>query len=138
MHEDLARSYLNLPYKAHMEAGCDSTLANTASQRRGGQQSLFLRTVADRSSATETIPIMTSTTSASAATGTTTSAPTSGSFGRVSNTYQTTFGMPSGIHLSQFDSSGWSTWSSTIEAILMLHEAENVFTLISPPSRIEL
>jgi len=120
-----------------MEAGCDSTLADTASQRRGGQQSSFLRTVADHSSATETIPIMTSTTSAPVATGTTTSAPASGSSGRVSNAYQTTFGMPSGIHLFQFDGSAWSTWSGTIEAILTLHEAEDVFTLTSPPSRID-
>ena len=100
---------------------------------------MFTRTVADRSSATEIIPIMTSTTSAPAATGTTTSAPApaTGSTGRVSNAYQATFGMPSGIHLTQFDGSGWSVWSGTIEAILTLHEAEDVFTLTSPPSGID-
>src|SRR5487761_1078519 len=76
-------------------------------------------------------------TSAPATTGTTTRAPTSGSTGRVSNAYQTTFGMPSGIHLTQFDGSGWSNWSGTIEAILTLHEAEDVFTLTSPPSGID-
>src|SRR5579863_3014949 len=80
---------------------------------------------------------MTSTTSALAATGTTTSAPASGSSGYVSNAYQTTFGMPSSIHLSQFDGSAWSTWSGTIEAILTLHEAEDVFTLTSSPSGID-
>ena len=42
--------------------------------------------------------------------------------------------MPSGIQLPQFDGSGWSNWSGTIEAILTLHEAEDVFTLTSAPS----
>jgi transposase InsO family protein len=80
---------------------------------------------------------MSNTTSAPANAGTTTSAPATGSSGRVANAYSTTFGMPSGIHLGQFDGSGWSTWSGTIEAILTLHEAEDVFTLITTPPGID-
>ena len=50
----------------------------------------------------------------------------------------TQFGMPSGITLPQFDGSGWSIWSGTIEAILTLHEAEEVFTTTSAPSGVDL
>jgi gag-polypeptide of LTR copia-type/Integrase core domain/GAG-pre-integrase domain len=45
--------------------------------------------------------------------------------------------MPSGIHLSQFDGSGWSTWSGILEAILTLHEAEDVLLLTTPPSGVD-
>ena len=45
--------------------------------------------------------------------------------------------MPLGIHLTQFDGSSWSTWSGTIEAILTLYEAEDVFVLDTPPSGID-
>jgi hypothetical protein len=44
------------------------------------------------------------------------------------------FSMPSEIHLTQFDGSGWSNWSGTIEAILTLYEAEDVLLLSTHPS----
>ena len=46
------------------------------------------------------------------------------------------FGMPSGIHLPQFDGSGWSNWSRILEAILTLHEAEDVLLSESCPSSV--
>ena len=78
---------------------------------------------------------MSGTTPAAAAASTSTSSG-SGSTpsGRVANAYQATFGMPSGIHLGQFDGSNWNEWSGTIEAILTLHEAEDVFTLDTAPT----
>src|SRR5713226_5773504 len=51
--------------------------------------------------------------------------------------YSTTFGMPSGIKLSQFDGSNWSNWSGILEALLTLHEAEDIFALKMAPSRVD-
>jgi hypothetical protein len=45
--------------------------------------------------------------------------------------------MPSSIHLPQFDGTGWPNWAGTLEAILVLHEAEDVFTIGTCPSRID-
>ena len=42
--------------------------------------------------------------------------------------------MPLGIKLAQFDGSDWSNWSGMLEAILTLHEAEDVFTRTLAPS----
>ena len=75
----------------------------------------------------------TSTTSSSTfptATDTTGSNTVSPGFTRLTNSYNTNWGMPSGIHLSQFDGSNWGDWSGTLEAIITLHEAEDV--LIHP------
>lgn len=55
----------------------------------------------------------------------------------MSAAYGTTFGMPSGIKLSQFDGSDWSNWSGMIEALLTLYEAEDVFTITSAPSGVD-
>jgi hypothetical protein len=44
----------------------------------------------------------------------------------IGQAYTTTFGMPSGIKLSQFDGIDWSNWSGMLEAVLTLHEAEDV------------
>jgi hypothetical protein len=46
--------------------------------------------------------------------------------------------MPSGIHLPQFDGTGWANWSGTLEAILTLHEAEDVFTIGTRPSGVDV
>src|SRR5258708_6309381 len=51
--------------------------------------------------------------------------------------YSTTFGMPSGIKLSQFDGSDWSNWSGILKALLTLHEAEDIFALKMAPSRVD-
>ncbi len=52
--------------------------------------------------------------------------------------YATTFGMPSGIKLSQFDGSDWSNWSGMLEALLTLHEAEDVFLMTLAPSGVDV
>jgi hypothetical protein len=51
--------------------------------------------------------------------------------------YSTTFGMPSGIKLNQFDGSNWFNWMGMLEALLTLHEAEDVFTITSAPSGVD-
>jgi len=60
-----------------------------------------------------------------------------GSTTHVNNPYSTTFGMPSPIHLPQFDSSEWNHRYRTIKAILTLHEAEDVFRLTASPTSID-
>jgi hypothetical protein len=45
--------------------------------------------------------------------------------------------MPSGIKLNQFDGSDWSNWSEMLEALLTLHEAEDVFAVTSAPLGVE-
>jgi hypothetical protein len=52
---------------------------------------------------------------------------------RISNASLTTFGLPSGIALPQLDGSNWAHWSGTLEAILTLHEAEDVIRLSTNP-----
>jgi hypothetical protein len=42
--------------------------------------------------------------------------------------------MPSSIHLSQFDGSNWGDWFGTLEAIITLHEAEDVLMHSSLPT----
>ena len=49
-------------------------------------------------------------------------------------TGNTTFGMPAGITLPQFDGTGWSNWSGILEALLALHKAEDMFTLDACPT----
>jgi hypothetical protein len=51
----------------------------------------------------------------------------------IGQAYTTTIGMPSGIKLSQFDGSNWSNWSGILEALLTLHEAEDIFATKSAP-----
>ena len=97
-------------------------------------------TVADCSSATETISTMTASSSSNPAdtTGNSGSSGTSaGTSTRMNAAYNTTFGMPSGIKLNQFDGTDWSNWSGMLEALLTLHEAEDVFAVTSAPSGID-
>src|SRR5258708_25662147 len=100
--------------------------------------------VADGSSATETISIMPSSSTTPAAPPAADSTGSSGSTSspadsctHIGQAYNTTFGMPSGIKLSQFDGSNWSNWSGILEALLTLHEAEDVFALKTAPSRVD-
>src|SRR5258707_2092099 len=100
--------------------------------------------VADGSSATETISNMPSSLTTPAAPPAANSTGSSGStsspadsHNRIGQAYNTTFGMPSGIKLSQFDGSDWSNWSGILEALLTLHEAEDVFALKTAPSRVD-
>src|SRR5260370_30878376 len=46
-------------------------------------------------------------------------------------------GMACGIKLSQFDGSNLSNWSGILEALLTLHEAEDIFALKTAPSRVD-
>src|ERR1700677_4512606 len=46
--------------------------------------------------------------------------------GRISSAHITTFGIPHRINLAIFDGSDWATWAGTMEAILVLHEADDV------------
>jgi hypothetical protein len=69
------------------------------------------------------------TSTAPATTGTTGTAATT----HISNASLSTFGLPSGIALPQLDGSNWAHWSGTLEAILTLHEAEDVIRLSTNP-----
>src|SRR5229473_671751 len=100
--------------------------------------------IADGSSATETISNMPSSLITPAAPPAADSTGSSGSTSSpadshtcIGQAYNTTFGMPSGIKLSQFDGSDWSNWSGILEALLTLHEAEDVFALKMAPSRVD-
>src|SRR5260370_4472267 len=86
--------------------------------------------IADGSSATETISIMPSSSTTPAAPPAADSTGSSGSTSSpadsrtcIGQAYNTTFGMPSGIKLSQFDGYDWSNWSGILVALLTLHEA---------------
>ena len=94
-------------------------------------------TVADCSSATETISNMTSSTTTPPSNSSQNTTTSAGASTRMSAAYGTTFGMPSGIKLSQFDGSDWSNWSGMLEALLTLHEAEDVFSVSSAPSGVD-
>src|SRR5229473_8352837 len=101
-------------------------------------------TIADGSLATETISNMPSSSTTPAISPAADSTSSSGSTFSPANictclsqAYTTTFSMPSGIKLSQFDGSNWSNWSEELEALLTLHEAEDVFALKTAPSRVD-
>jgi hypothetical protein len=101
---------------------------------RGDNHLVHEATVADCSSATETISPMTSSSTPADSSGN--SGSTSNAADRsthMNNAYNTTFGMPSGIKLSQFDGTDWPNWLGMLEALLTLHEAEDVFTVTSAP-----
>jgi hypothetical protein len=105
---------------------------------RGDNHLVHEATVADCSSATETISPMTSSSTPADSSGN--SGSTSNAADRsthMNNAYNTTFGMPSGIKLSQFDGTDWPNWLGMLEALLTLHEAEDVFTVTSAPSGVD-
>ena len=53
------------------------------------------------------------------------------------STANTTFGMPAGITLPQFDGTGWANWSGILEALLALHEAEDMFLIDECPDDVD-
>src|SRR6267142_6076048 len=118
-------------HTAHMETGCDSILALQL-HRCKGEHTVLKQTITYSSFVTETISNM----SAQSATPTAI-LPTSTSTGKgmasagaitqLGTIGNTTFGMPAGITLPQFDGTGWSNWSGILEALLVLHKAEDVF-----------
>src|SRR5712672_3227681 len=89
------------------------------------------------SAAPQTPPTSTATTSGSAASAS--AGSVSGSAGtkdRVNNAYASTFGIPTGIKLEQFDGSDWVNWSGIMEAILTLHEANDLLRFRSAPTNV--
>jgi hypothetical protein len=106
---------------------------------------MLKHTVAYCSSATETISNMSaqSTTPTAIPRGAKSSPSTgkskipAGSSIRIGSTANTTFGMPVGITLPQFDGMGWANWSGILEALLALHEAEDVFLIDECPDDVD-
>src|SRR5260370_21294975 len=113
-------------------------------QAGGDMHRVHEATIADGSLATETISIMPSSLTTPAAPLAADSTGSSGSTSSPADThthlgqaYSTTFSMPSGIKLSQFDGSDWSNWLGILEALLTLHEADDIFALKIAPSRVD-
>ena len=107
---------------------------------------MLKHTVAYRSSATETISNMStqSTTPMAVPKGAKISSPLTrkskiptGSSIHIGSTANTTFGMPAGITLPQFDGTGWANWSGILEALLALHKAEDVFLIDECPDDVD-
>jgi len=89
------------------------------------------------SAAPQMPPTSTATTSGSTASAS--AGSVSGSAGTkdwVNNTYGSTFGIPTGIKLEQFDGLDWANWSGIMEAILTLHEAEDLLRFTSAPTNV--
>src|SRR5712671_7239682 len=89
------------------------------------------------SAAPQMPPTSTATTSGSAASAS--AGSVSGSTGTkdwVNNAYGSTFGILTGIKLEQFDRSDWANWSRIMEAILTLHEAEDLLRFTSVPTNV--
>jgi hypothetical protein len=57
---------------------------------------------------------------------TTASVVTTAALSRISNASISTFRVPSGIQLPQLYGSNWTLWSGILEALLTVHEAEDV------------
>src|SRR6266850_3265989 len=120
-----------------METGCDSILALQLHRHRG-EHTVLKQTITYSSFVTETISTMsvqsaTPTAAQPASTLTGKGVATAGAITQLGTTGNTTFGMPAGITLPQFDGTGWSNWSGILEALLALHEVEDVFTLTRAP-----
>ena len=103
---------------------------------------ILKHTVAYSSFVTETISNMsaqsvTPTTAQPASTLTGKGVATARAITRLGTTGNTTFGVPAGITLPQFDRTGWSNWSGILEALLALHEVEDVFTLDACPAGVD-
>ena len=56
---------------------------------------------------------------------------------RVSNATASTFAIPNGISLTQFDGSDWANWSNTLEAVLCLHEVDDIVRNAAPPAGVD-
>ena len=57
---------------------------------------------------------------------------------RVSNATVSTFAIPNGISLTQFDGLDWANWSNTLEAVLCLHEADDIVRNAAPPAGVDV
>ena len=69
-------------------------------------------------------------TGGSGGTGTTGTSPPS----HISNTNLGVFNIPAGIHFGVFDGENWPHWSGTVEAILVMYEADDVIHHDTCPS----
>ena len=54
----------------------------------------------------------------------------------LSSTGQSVFNMPVGITLPQFNRMEWHQWAGILEALLTLHEAEDVFDYLTHPNQV--
>jgi len=122
-----------------METGCNKHSGLTASQTQRRAPTILKHTIAYSSFATETISIMsvqsaTPTTAQPASTLTRKGVATAGAITWLGTTGNTMFGMPASITLPQFDRTGWSNWSGILEALLALHEVEDMFILDAHPT----
>ena len=57
---------------------------------------------------------------------------------RVSNAHSSTFAVPNGIALTQFDGLDWANWSNMLEAVLCLHEANDIIRHAAPPAGVDV
>ena len=57
---------------------------------------------------------------------------------RVSNAHTSTFAIPNGIALTQFDGLDWANWSNTLEVVLCLHEAGDIVRHAAPPAGVDV
>ena len=57
---------------------------------------------------------------------------------RISNANNSTFAVPNGIALTQFNRSDWANWSNTLEAVLCLHEADDIIRHATPPAGVDV
>ena len=57
---------------------------------------------------------------------------------RISDANQSTFAVPNGISLTQFDGSDWTNWSNTLEAVLCFLEADDIIRHATPPAGVDV
>ena len=50
----------------------------------------------------------------------------------------TFFNVPNGVHLPRFDGKDWANWSGTMEAILVLYEADDVIHYDACPTEVDV
>ena len=57
--------------------------------------------------------------------------------GRIASASATTFNVPHGVNLPRFNGKDWANWSGTMEAILVLYEADDVIRYDACPSGVD-
>ena len=58
--------------------------------------------------------------------------------GRIAGASATTFNVPNGVNLPRFNGKDWANWSGTMEAILVLYEADDVIRYDACPSGVDV
>ena len=57
---------------------------------------------------------------------------------RICNGNASTFAVPNGNALTQFDGSDWANWSNTLEAVLCLLETDDIVRHATPPTGVDV